>query len=171
MNAAFVHSEWFIWSSQLLLAGEYHAKKSKSAVADKADWSHNGALKGSRMGGDASAKAKADMDRHHDSAFEDPNDPDADELQKRYKLFSDEAKLQRSAVGQAFLVMFLCYPGVTSKIFGLFVCYDVSNESVVSDGVEYVQSPTQTSITIQSSSQSQSLQKCQNVSRIVLCYY
>ena len=109
---------------------EYHAKKSKSSAAEKKDWSHNGILKGSRTGSMESAKAHEAMTAHHDKAFEDPDDPDAEELQLRYKMFSDLSDLKQSAIGQSFVVVFLCYPSVTSKLFGLFVCYDISDETV-----------------------------------------
>eukprot|EP01043_Picozoa_sp_COSAG02_P033908 COSAG02_NODE_2340_length_9105_cov_47.424051_5_plen_1377_part_01 len=113
----------------------FHHKSRKAKHAENDDWEHSGIFRSHKQGGDDHAKKKQEAESHH-SDFSHHGDLE-EEMQKRYALLHQKADLQQSTVSQIFWVIFLCYPSVTNKVFGFFVCYQVSDESIAEAGLRY----------------------------------
>lgn len=113
----------------------FHHKSRKAKHAGNDDWEHNGIFKSHKTGGDAHGKAMAERDIHHDDLSH--HDDKEEEMKLRYKLLHDKANMQQQTISMIFMVIFLCYPSITNKIFGFFVCYQISDETLVEQGVKY----------------------------------
>jgi len=104
-----------------------HHLERKAKHADNENYEMKNGMKSHRKVS-GPCEHKKELDTHKDGAF-DEHDPEVQaELQRRLLLHQTRSNYLQTAIGKILFIVFLVYPSLTNRIFGLFNCYEVTDD-------------------------------------------
>jgi hypothetical protein len=105
---------------------EIHRKQRMAKAEFKNDWTRSLLWRKHRKGSDRYKSAEEDAAESHARAFEHDKT-----MRKLYSRQAKKAEIKQATVSWAFFVIFMAYPQMTSKIFDVFYCYTLDNDTAV----------------------------------------
>ena len=105
---------------------EIHRKQRMAKAEFKNDWTRSLLWRKHRKGSDRHKSAEEDAAESHARAFEHDKT-----MRKLYSRQAKKAEIKQATVSWAFFVIFMAYPQMTSKIFDVFYCYTLDNDTAV----------------------------------------